>query len=85
MKSLQGSMTLAELTSECRRQHDVDVMMGMLDPKLNGQVNVEQLRVVVHVANTALLENSISRPNMAEIAYRISQCMENSSETDLPV
>nr|GEV56215.1 probable receptor-like protein kinase At1g49730 [Tanacetum cinerariifolium] len=85
MKSLQGSMTLAELTSECRRHHDVDVMMGMLDPKLNGQVNVEQLRVVVHVANTALLENSISRPNMAEIAYRISHCMEDSSETDLPV
>lgn len=85
MKSLQGSMTLAELTSECRRHHDVDVMIGMLDPKLNGQVNVEQLRVVVHVANTALLENSISRPNMSEIAYRISHCMENSSETDLPV
>ncbi|MFS7923292.1 putative protein kinase RLK-Pelle-CR4L family [Helianthus anomalus] len=84
MKSLHGSITLAELTNECRKHQDVDVMMGMLDPKLNGQVNGEQLRVLVHVANMALLENSMARPSMAEIAYRISSCMEQLPETDLP-
>ncbi|KAK1417747.1 hypothetical protein QVD17_26881 [Tagetes erecta] len=85
MKSLQGSITLAEWTSERRKHEDVDVMMGMLDPKLNGQVNVEQFRVVVDVVNMALQENSMARPNMAEIAYKISSCMEHSQETDLPV
>ncbi|XP_071740787.1 probable receptor-like protein kinase At1g49730 [Rutidosis leptorrhynchoides] len=85
MKSLQGSVTLAEWTNECRKHQDVDVMMGMLDPKLNGQVNVEQLRVVVYVVNLALLENSMARPNMAEIASRLSSCMDHSPETDLPV
>nr|XP_043630402.1 leucine-rich repeat receptor protein kinase HPCA1-like [Erigeron canadensis] len=84
MKSLQGSITLAELTIECRKNQDVDVMMGMLDPNLDGQVNVEQFRVLVHVANMALLENSMARPNMAEIAYRISSCMDH-SDIDLPV
>ncbi|KAM0070162.1 putative protein kinase RLK-Pelle-CR4L family [Helianthus debilis subsp. tardiflorus] len=85
MKSLQGSVTLAELTNDCRKHQDVDVMMGMLDPKLNGQVDVEQFRVLVHVANMALLGNSIARPTMAEIAYQISSCMEHSPESALPV
>ncbi|KAL8209977.1 hypothetical protein R6Q57_006709 [Mikania cordata] len=85
MKSLQGSVTLAEWTSECRKHQDADVMMGMLDPKLTGQVDVGQLRVVVDVANMALLENSMARPNMAEIACKISSCMEHSPETTLPV
>ncbi|KAI3690135.1 hypothetical protein L2E82_48110 [Cichorium intybus] len=84
MKSLQGSITLAESTNECRKHHDMDIVMGMLDPKLNGQVNAEQLRVLVNVANMALLENSLARPNMAEIAYRISSCMDHMPENDLP-
>ncbi|XP_076941174.1 putative receptor-like protein kinase At1g49730 [Bidens hawaiensis] len=84
MKSLQGSITLAEWTSECRKHQEVEVLMGMLDPKLNGQVNVEQLRVLVHVANMALLENSMARPNMSEIEHKISSCMDP-PETELPV
>ncbi|KAD4178532.1 hypothetical protein E3N88_27123 [Mikania micrantha] len=63
---------------------DVDVMKRLLDPKLNDQVNLEQIRVVVHVANMALLENSIARPDMAEIAYWISTCIKL-PETNLPV
>ncbi|KAL8195893.1 hypothetical protein R6Q57_025383 [Mikania cordata] len=83
-KSLQGSITLVEWSSECRKHPDVNVMMRMLDPKLNDQVNFEQLRVVVHVANMALLENSMGRPDMAEIAYWISTCI-RLPETNLPV
>ncbi|KAH7864788.1 hypothetical protein Vadar_033829 [Vaccinium darrowii] len=54
LKSLQGSMTLPEWTEAWRRSKDSEVLMGMLDPKLNGSdVNLEQLRVLVDVANSA--------------------------------
>ncbi|KAH6758316.1 hypothetical protein C2S51_018551 [Perilla frutescens var. frutescens] len=77
MKSLQGSFTLAEWTEEYRRSDDVEVMVKMLDPKLKlGDVNVEQLKVLLDVANVALLENCEARPDMTQIAYRISTCME---------
>lgn len=46
--------------------------MGMLDPKLNGDVNMEQLRVLVDTANSALVENSEARPDMSMILYKIS-------------
>ncbi|XP_016443390.1 putative receptor-like protein kinase At1g49730 [Nicotiana tabacum] len=76
LKSVQGSMTLAEWTEECRKTENVEVLTGMLDPELNGNVDIEQLRVLVDVANSALFENSEARPNMTQIVQRISSCME---------
>lgn len=83
LKSLQGSSTLAEWTGECRKSDDVEVMMKMLDPKLEGDVDVEQLRVMIDVANLALLENTNARPDMTHIAYRISTCMDIQCRTEL--
>lgn len=88
MKSLQGSFTLAEWTREYRESDDVAVMVKMLDPKLElGDVNVEQVKLLVDVANLALLENCEGRPDMTQIAYRISTCMEIQPQLqpDLPV
>ncbi|XP_075507687.1 putative receptor-like protein kinase At1g49730 [Primulina tabacum] len=76
LRSLQGSFTLAEWTQECRKNcDDVEMLVKMVDPKLNGKVNVEQLRVLVEVANLALASNSETRPDMAHIAYRILTCI----------
>ncbi|KAL8521474.1 hypothetical protein ACS0TY_011839 [Phlomoides rotata] len=84
LKSLQGSATLAEWTEECRKSEDVEEMMKMLDPKLEaGEVDVEQLRVMIDVANLALLGNANSRPDMTHIAYRISTCMDIQHRTEL--
>lgn len=71
LKSLQGSMTLPEWTEGWRRSKDSKVLVGMLDPKLNGDVNMEQLRVLVDIANSALVENSEARPDMSMILYKI--------------
>ncbi|KAG6382816.1 hypothetical protein SASPL_157473 [Salvia splendens] len=77
MKSLQGSSTLAEWTEEYRKSDDVEVLVKMLDPKLKlDDVNVEQLKLLVDVANVALLEDCEARPDMTQIAYRISTCLE---------
>ncbi|CAN4127989.1 unnamed protein product [Withania somnifera] len=76
LKSVQGSMTLAEWTAESRKNENVEVLIGMLDPKLNGDVDLEQLRVLVDVANSALIENAEARPTMTQIVYRISSCTE---------
>ncbi|KAG6422216.1 hypothetical protein SASPL_118781 [Salvia splendens] len=77
MKSLQGSSTLAEWTEEYRKSDDVEVMVKMLDPKLKvGDVNVNHLKLLVDVANVALLEDCEARPDMTQIAYRISTCLE---------
>ncbi|XP_073131804.1 probable receptor-like protein kinase At1g49730 [Henckelia pumila] len=76
LRSLQGSFTLAEWTQECRKNcDDVEMLVKMLDPKLKGNVNVEQLRALVQVANLALASNSETRPDMAHVAYRISTCI----------
>ncbi|KAL1564976.1 putative receptor-like protein kinase [Salvia divinorum] len=65
MKSLQGSSTLAEWTREYRKSDDVEVMVKMLDPKLKlSDVNGEQLKLLVDVANVALLEDCEARPDM---------------------
>ncbi|KAF3645335.1 hypothetical protein FXO38_08464 [Capsicum annuum] len=85
LKSVQGSMTLAEWTEDCRKNENVEVLIGMLDPKLNGNVDIEQLRVLVDVANSALLENSEARPTMTQIVHKISSCMESQSVPMLPV
>ncbi|XP_051137641.1 salt tolerance receptor-like cytoplasmic kinase 1 [Andrographis paniculata] len=76
LRSLQGSFTLPEWTEDRRKSADVGVVAGMVDPNLDGDVDLEQLRVLVDVANLALLSDSEARPDMAEIAYRISQCLE---------
>lgn len=57
----------------------------MLDPKLNGDVNMEQLRVLVDIANSALVENSEARPDMSMILYKISSCMDFQVQPELPV
>ncbi|XP_006359973.1 probable receptor-like protein kinase At1g49730 [Solanum tuberosum] len=86
LKSVQGSMTLAEWTEECRKNNEnVEVLSGMLDPKLNGNVDIQQLRVLVDVANSSLLENCEARPNMTQIVYKISSCMEPQCVHELPV
>lgn len=85
LKSIQGSVTLAEWTEECRRNKNVDVSAQMLDPKLNGDANMEQLRVLVDIANSALVENCEARPNMSSIADRILSCMEPQLHLELPV
>lgn len=85
LRSLQGSSTLAEWTEEYRKSDNVEVLVKMLDPKLKGDVNIEQLRVLVDVANLALLGNSEARPDMTQIAYRISTCMEIQPQPELPV
>lgn len=86
LKSLQGSTTLPEWTEAWRRSKDSEVLMGMLDPKLNGSdVNLEQLRVLVDVANSALVENPEGRPDMSMILYRISSCMDFQVQPELPV
>ncbi|XP_057772663.1 probable receptor-like protein kinase At1g49730 [Salvia miltiorrhiza] len=88
MKSLQGSSTLAEWTEEYRGSDDVEIMVKMLDPKLKlGDVNVEQLKLLVDVANVALVEDCEARPDMTQIAYRIATCMEIQPQLqpDLPV
>ncbi|KAK4435587.1 putative leucine-rich repeat receptor-like protein kinase [Sesamum alatum] len=85
LRSLQGSFTLAEWTEECRKSENAEVLVGMLDPKLKGEANVEQLRALVDVANVALLENTEDRPDMAQIAYRISSCMQIQPQVELQV
>ena len=85
LKSVQGSTTLAEWTEDCRRTENLDDLMGLLDPKLRGDVNQKQLRVLFDVANQALLQNFEARPDMAQIVYRISSCMEPQSQPELPV
>ncbi|XP_073275521.1 probable receptor-like protein kinase At1g49730 [Primulina huaijiensis] len=87
LRSLQGSFTLAEWTHECRKNcdHDVEMLMKMMDPKLKGNVDAEQLRVLVEVANLALASNSETRPDMAHIAYRISTCIGIKDRRELAV
>ncbi|OIT27686.1 putative leucine-rich repeat receptor-like protein kinase [Nicotiana attenuata] len=85
LKSVQGSMTLAESTEGCRKTQNVEMLIGMLDPELNGNVDIEQLRVLLDVANSALFENSEARPNMTQIVQRISTCMEPQPLPELPV
>ncbi|CAI9771649.1 unnamed protein product [Fraxinus pennsylvanica] len=85
LRSVQGSFTLPEWTEDCRKSDNVEILVGMLDPKLNGDVNLEQFRVLVDIANLALLANSEARPDMSQIAYRIYSSMGSQSEQELPV
>ena len=85
LKSTQGSVTLVEWTGECRKNQDVEVLAEMLDPKLNGNANLEQLKVLIDLANAALLENSEGRPDMSQIVDRILSCMETQPHPPFPV
>ncbi|EEF42539.1 probable receptor-like protein kinase At1g49730 [Ricinus communis] len=79
LKSIQGSVTLAEWTEECRKNDDIQVLAKILDPKLRGEANLFQLRVLIDVANVAVLENCEARPEMNQIMDRILSCMETQS------
>ncbi|KAJ0099489.1 hypothetical protein Patl1_22251 [Pistacia atlantica] len=85
LKSTQGSATLAEWTEECRKKDDSEVLAQMLDPKLKGDADLEQLRVMVDITNSALAENCEVRPDMSTIVDRIMSCMEPPSHPESPV
>lgn len=86
LKSTQGSVTLAEWTEECRKNQDVEVLADqMLDPKLYGDANLEQIKVLIDLVNAALLENSEGRPDMSHIVDWILSCMEPQPHPPLPV
>ncbi|XP_052210630.1 probable receptor-like protein kinase At1g49730 [Diospyros lotus] len=76
LRSLQGSVTLAEWSEGWRGSGSLEAVEGMVDPKLGGEVDVEQLKVVVEVANLALLEDAEARPDMSHVSCRISSCLE---------
>ncbi|KAI4365322.1 hypothetical protein MLD38_021315 [Melastoma candidum] len=76
LKSMQGSATLPEWTEETRRKINDKELMELLDPKLNGNVNVHQLRVLVDITNLALMDYSEGRPDMSEIVHRITCSLE---------
>ncbi|XP_077234242.1 calmodulin-binding receptor-like cytoplasmic kinase 2 [Tasmannia lanceolata] len=87
LKSVQGSVTLAEWTENSRKSGDVNIVVGMLDPKLQGNVDVQQIQVLIAIANSALLENSVARPTMTQIMDRLVYCLETQSRhrIELPV
>ncbi|XP_030472100.2 serine/threonine-protein kinase PBL27-like [Syzygium oleosum] len=85
LKSMQGSVTLPEWTEDSRKSKEDEALIKMLDPKLNGDVNVDQLRMLVDVANSALVEYSEARPEMGHILNRLSSCMELQIQPELPV
>ncbi|KAK2647787.1 hypothetical protein Ddye_015276 [Dipteronia dyeriana] len=82
LKSTQGSDTLADWTRDWRENNDIEIWVQMLDPKLNGNAKLEQLKVFVDIANCALVENSEKRPDMSSIVDRILNCMEPQSHID---
>lgn len=85
LKSLQGSTTIAEWTEDCRKNQNVDVLAGLLDPKLKDDADLEQLKVVIDLANLALLENSEARPDMKFIVNTLISCTEDNIQPQLPV
>ncbi|GLU05229.1 hypothetical protein SLE2022_223400 [Rubroshorea leprosula] len=85
LKSTQGSMSLAEWTGDYMTNDDVKVWAKLLDPKLNGDVNLGQIKVLMDLAHAALLENSKGRPDMRQIVERILSCLDPQSHSYLPV
>ncbi|CAN1779705.1 Calcium/calmodulin-regulated receptor-like kinase 2 [Linum perenne] len=81
LKAIQGSVTLPEWTEEARKGGD-DGVRRMLDPKLDGDsVDWEQVRMMVHVANLALLENYEARPEMCHVVDMILSCFRRGGES----
>ncbi|KAJ7953291.1 pto-interacting protein 1-like [Quillaja saponaria] len=85
LKSTQGSVTLPEWTSEYRKNDDIKVFVEVLDPKLMGFANLDQLRILINVANATLLDNSQARPDMNQIVDIILSCMDPQIPPHLPV
>ncbi|GKU96020.1 hypothetical protein SLEP1_g9301 [Rubroshorea leprosula] len=85
LKSTQGSTSLAEWTGDYMTNDDVKVWAKLLDPKLNGDVNLGQIKVLMDLAHAALLENSKGRPDMRQIVERILSCLDPQSHSYLPV
>ncbi|KAF8027830.1 hypothetical protein BT93_E0684 [Corymbia citriodora subsp. variegata] len=85
LKSMQGSVTLPEWTEDSRKSKEDEALIKMLDPKLNGDVNMDQLRMLVDIANSALVEYYEVRPEMGYIVHRLSSCMELQIQPDSPV
>ncbi|KAJ8755358.1 hypothetical protein K2173_019156 [Erythroxylum novogranatense] len=84
LKSTQGSSTLAEWTEEYRNGDGTEVLCKLLDPKLDGDANMEQLKVLIEIANLALLDSCEARPEMCYIVGRIQSCLEPKSHPQLP-
>ncbi|KAK1562514.1 hypothetical protein Q3G72_013065 [Acer saccharum] len=82
LKSTQGSETLADWTRDWRENNVIEIWVQMLDPKLNGNANLEQLKVLVDIANSALVENSEERPDMSNIVDMILNSIEPQSHLD---
>ncbi|KAF3454208.1 hypothetical protein FNV43_RR04655 [Rhamnella rubrinervis] len=77
LNSLQGSFTLPEWTHQWRT-HD-NLNLHLVDPKLQPQIESNlhyqrQLRVLIDVANSALLDDPQARPHMSYILQCISTC-----------
>ncbi|WCJ29002.1 Protein kinase family protein [Euphorbia peplus] len=78
LKSIQGSIALAEWSEEYRRSNDIAISGKLLDPKFSdGDVDLEQFRVLIEVINLALFDCSEDRPEMDQIIDAISSCMLN--------
>lgn len=84
LNSLQGSFTLPEWTHHWRthenENENLNLVVGMLDPKLQPQIQSNlhyqrQLRVLIDVANSALLDDPQARPHMSHILHSISTCI----------
>ncbi|KAL5741079.1 hypothetical protein ACOSQ2_030259 [Xanthoceras sorbifolium] len=69
-------------TQDWRKDNDIEILVQMLDPKLNGNANLQQVKVLVDIANSALVENSEARPDMSNIVDGILSCMETQSHLD---
>lgn len=85
LKSLQGSTTIAEWTEDCRKNQNVDVLVSLLDPKLKDDADLEQLKVLIDLANLALLENAEARPDMKFVVDTLLSCTEDKLQPQLPV
>ncbi|KAI4370808.1 hypothetical protein MLD38_019117 [Melastoma candidum] len=86
LKSMQRLATLPEWTEDTRKKIDDDKgLMELLDPKLNHEADIHQLKVLVDIANSALIDYPEERPDMKGIVNRIASCMEPVAPVDLPV
>ncbi|KAK1304930.1 Protein STRUBBELIG-RECEPTOR FAMILY 2 [Acorus calamus] len=74
--TVQGSTMLAEWTMDERTSGDVVVLWKMLDPRLGGRADADQLMILMDIANLALLDDSAARPAMSYVVERLSSCLE---------
>ncbi|KAK1274470.1 putative leucine-rich repeat receptor-like protein kinase [Acorus gramineus] len=72
----EGSTMLAEWTMDERTSGDVAVLWKMLDPRLGGHADADQLMILMDIANLALLHDSAARPDMSYVVERLSSCLE---------